>query len=404
MIKAREDGRLIDFLMKLGDGYKILRGNILVMNHKDWISLWLALQIRRFNQDKCRSQSRQNNNFPTEHITNNMFYYEHWHPSSFKDKRQAALVQHNENQEVKTRHDQQIDQQHSTTTFIAEQYQQIMQLIGNDKNDQIQGFKSATTSPSMNPLVLGSLKDGLYYLDAKDCLKICHQAKQVQNSFSSSVSKPNKFFNRTNYIKADGTIERFKEHLVSKGYNKKRGIDLEEPFSTMVKMTTIRCIIVVASHKGKLLDSDLQSLLENCLIKVFCNIRMIIHCSSRKTNDSITIVAVYVDDIIFTSNDAQEIAYTASGLTLTQRKFTQELLKEANITDFKTKDTPLPLNLKLTADKGELYTDPSYYSEEVSTDIEDLQRIRNKASTDVSNASTDNIHQRISASTDKDFN
>ncbi|KAL8103929.1 hypothetical protein AgCh_028220 [Apium graveolens] len=43
-------------------------------------------------------------------------------------------------------------------------------------------------------------------------------------------------------------------------------------------------------------------------------------------------------------------------------------------------------------------------SEEVSTDIEDLQRIRNKASTDVSKASTDNIHQRISASTDKDFN
>ncbi|KAL8135855.1 hypothetical protein AgCh_010458 [Apium graveolens] len=53
--------------------------------------------------------------------------------------------------------------------------------------------------------------------------------------------------------------------------------------------------------------------------------------------------------------------------------------------------------------------------EEVSTDIEDLQRIRNKASTDVTNASTDNIHQRInastdnihqriSASTDKDFN
>ncbi|KAL8097346.1 hypothetical protein AgCh_030476 [Apium graveolens] len=44
------------------------------------------------------------------------------------------------------------------------------------------------------------------------------------------------------------------------------------------------------------------------------------------------------------------------------------------------------------------------FSEEVSTDIEDLQRIRNKASTDVSNASTDNIHQRMSASTDKDFN
>ncbi|KAL8157711.1 hypothetical protein AgCh_002423 [Apium graveolens] len=106
---------------------------------------------------------------------------------------------------------------------------------------------------------------------------------------------------------------RFKERLVAKGYNQKWGIDLEEPFSTVVKMTIV-----------------------------------------RKTNDSITIVAIYVDDIVLTSNDAQ-------GLTLTQSKFTQELLKEANITDFKTEATPLPLNLKLSADKGELYTDPSYY-------------------------------------------
>ncbi|KAL8116904.1 hypothetical protein AgCh_023184 [Apium graveolens] len=39
--------------------------------------------------------------------------------------------------------------------------------------------------------------------------------------------------------------------------------------------------------------------------------------------------------------------------------------------------------------------------EVVSTDIKGLQRMRNKASTDVSKASTDNIHQRMSASTDK---
>ncbi|KAL8157710.1 hypothetical protein AgCh_002422 [Apium graveolens] len=218
-------------------------------------------------------------------------------------------------------------------------------------------FMEVSQSPSMNPLVLGSLKDGLYYLDAKHCPKICHQAKQVQNSFSSSVSKPNKFFNRTNYIKADGTVERFKERLVSKGYNQKWGIELEEPFSTVVKMTTVRCLIVVASHKGwKLhhLDVNNAFLHGDLLKEVFSNLRMIIHCSSRKTNDSITIVAVYVDDIILTSNDAQ-------GLTLTQRKFTQELLKEANITDFKTKATPQPLNLNLSADKGELYTDLSYY-------------------------------------------
>ncbi|KAL8099110.1 hypothetical protein AgCh_031696 [Apium graveolens] len=39
--------------------------------------------------------------------------------------------------------------------------------------------------------------------------------------------------------------------------------------------------------------------------------------------------------------------------------------------------------------------------EVVSTDIKGLQRMRNKASTDVSKASKDNIHQRMSASTNK---
>ncbi|KAL8119413.1 hypothetical protein AgCh_016800 [Apium graveolens] len=59
------------------------------------------------------------------------------------------------------------------------------------------------------------------------------------------------------------------------------------------------------------------------------------------------------------------------------------------------------IRLALVADGINPHNNGLTNSEEVSTDIEDLQRIRNKASTDVSNASTDNIHQRISASTDK---
>lgn len=32
LVKSQEDRRLIEFLMKLGDGYEVIRGSILVMN------------------------------------------------------------------------------------------------------------------------------------------------------------------------------------------------------------------------------------------------------------------------------------------------------------------------------------------------------------------------------------
>lgn len=46
--------------------------------------------------------------------------------------------------------------------------------------------------------------------------------------------------------RVDRSIEMYKSRLVSKGYNQKHGIDYDENFSSVVKMTTIRCIIVVA--------------------------------------------------------------------------------------------------------------------------------------------------------------
>ncbi len=49
---------------------------------------------------------------------------------------------------------------------------------------------------------------------------------------------------------ADGSVSRYKARLVAKGYAQTYGIDYEETYSLIAKMTTIRAIIAMATTKG----------------------------------------------------------------------------------------------------------------------------------------------------------
>ncbi len=49
---------------------------------------------------------------------------------------------------------------------------------------------------------------------------------------------------------ADGSVSRYKARLVAKGYAQTYGIDYEETYSLIAKMTTVRAIIVMAATKG----------------------------------------------------------------------------------------------------------------------------------------------------------
>lgn len=157
-------------------------------------------------------------------------------------------------------------------------------------------------------------------------------------------------------LKSDGSLERCKARLVAKGYNQKFGIDYEETFSPVVKMSTVRTIIALASSKNwplyqldvnnAFLHGDLFEEVYMCVPEgvpnphnLVCRLKKSIYGLKqasrrwfaklvealtefgfvqskndyslfiRHSGSNICILAVYVDDIILTGTDSEGIQH-----------------------------------------------------------------------------------------------
>ena len=226
---------------------------------------------------------------------------------------------------------------------------------------------------------------------------------------------------------SDGTIERYKARLVAKGYTQLEGLDFLNTFAPVVKLTTLRLLLaLVAAHQWNLKQLDVNNaflhgdLDEDVYMKPPPGISLPTTTSVCKLNRSLyglkqagrqwyaklstflisqnyvisyadhslflkhngtntTALLVYVDDMVLTGNDAEEICHitklldehfriknlgdlqyflglevarNSTGIHLSQRKYTLDLLHETGMLDCAPMPTPIIHTSRLSMNEG----------------------------------------------------
>uniref|UniRef100_A0A2N9F943 Integrase catalytic domain-containing protein n=1 Tax=Fagus sylvatica TaxID=28930 RepID=A0A2N9F943_FAGSY len=244
--------------------------------------------------------------------------------------------------------------------------------------------------------------------------------------------------------RSDGTVDRYKARLVAKGFTQEYGIDYEETFAPVARLSSVRTLIAVsASRHWPLFQMDVKNaflngeLTEEVYMQLppgfsqppgfspkVCRLRRALYglkqaprawfakfsstisqhgfsASSydlalffRRSDHGITLLLLYVDDMIITSDDVQgiqdlkrflgqhfemkdlgplsyflglEVSSSSDGYYLTQAKYTSDLISRAGITDSKIVDTSIEYNNRLNTHDGEPLPDATLYRQLVGS-------------------------------------
>uniref|UniRef100_A0A2N9H674 Reverse transcriptase Ty1/copia-type domain-containing protein n=1 Tax=Fagus sylvatica TaxID=28930 RepID=A0A2N9H674_FAGSY len=201
--------------------------------------------------------------------------------------------------------------------------------------------------------------------------------------------------------RADGSVERYKAHLVAKGFTQEYGIDYEETFAPVARLTSVRSLLAVAAvrHwplfqmdvKNAFLNGDLleevymqpppgypDSQNQVCrLRRAFYGLKQALRAWFAKFSDDTTSIRDLQKFLSqhFEMKDLGTLSYflglevtsSSDGYYLSQAKYAFDLLSKADLTDSKTVSTPLELNVKLNTIDGEPLSDATLYQQLVGS-------------------------------------
>ncbi|GJX66452.1 retrovirus-related pol polyprotein from transposon TNT 1-94 [Tanacetum coccineum] len=187
-------------------------------------------------------------------------------------------------------------------------------------------------------------------------------------------------------INGDDQVERYRARLVVKGYAQKEGIDFNEIFSPVVRMTTIRVVLAMYATLNKSLYGLKQA--PRCWYKRFDSfIRSLeynrLHADpcayfKRFGNNDFIILLLYVDDMLVAGPNKDRINKLKAQLArefemkdlgpankilgmqihrdrvsrkiwLSQKSYVKKILQRFNMQDCKPISTPFPTDVKLSS-------------------------------------------------------
>ncbi|GAB2286800.1 hypothetical protein Dimus_039792 [Dionaea muscipula] len=236
--------------------------------------------------------------------------------------------------------------------------------------------------------------------------------------------------------RVDGSLERYKARLVARGFTQRAGIDYRETFAPVAKLIVVRCLLSLAAIRGwslhqldvhnAFLHSDLTEEIymlpppgylrqgEGLVCRLtkslyglkqasrswfqkfhsaiqdigFHQSRADYSMFTKVTSNSITVILLYVDDMVITSDDERaiaqlkcflasrfhikdlgplrfffgiEVARSKAGISISQRKYTLDILAEVGFMGAKPAALPADPDFKIQSNTSEFIKDPSSF-------------------------------------------